>query len=50
MVAFEVKVLLGIYWFVVDICDDFAVYVFYKDVYKCQFFWGVFHSKFYFGV
>ena len=29
--AFEVEVLLGVCWFVVDICDDFAIYVFYKD-------------------
>ena len=27
-----VTVLLGVFWFVVDICDDFAIYVFYKDV------------------
>ena len=25
-------VLLGVCWFVVDICDDLAIYVFYKDV------------------
>ena len=30
--AFEVEVLLDVCWFVVDICDDVAIYVFYKDV------------------
>ena len=28
VVASEVEVLLGVCWFVVDICDDFAIYVF----------------------
>ena len=28
VVAFEVEVLLGVCWFVVDICDDLAIYVF----------------------
>ena len=32
MVASEVEVLLGVCWFVVDICDDFAIYIFYEDV------------------
>ena len=32
VVASEVEVLLGVCWFVVDICDDFAIYVFYEDV------------------
>ena len=32
MVAFEVEVLLGVCWFVVDICGDLAIYVVYKDV------------------
>ena len=26
------EVLLGVCWFVVDICDDFAIYVFYVGV------------------
>ena len=30
--AFEVEVFLGVCWFVVDIWDDLAIYVFYKDV------------------
>ena len=30
--AFEVEVLLGVCSFVVDICDDLAIYVFYEDV------------------
>ena len=30
MVAFEVEVLLGVSWFVVDICDDLAIYVFIR--------------------
>ena len=30
--AFEVEVLLDVCWFVADICDDLAIYVFYKDV------------------
>ena len=30
--AFEVEVLLGVCWFVVDICDDLAIYVFDKDI------------------
>ena len=34
VVAFEVEVLLSVCWFVVDICDDLAIYVFYKDVLK----------------
>ena len=29
VVAFEVEVLLGVCWFVVDICDDLAIYVFF---------------------
>ena len=32
MVALEVKVLLGVCWFAVDIIDDSAIYVFYEDV------------------
>ena len=32
MVAFEVDVLFGVSWFVVDICDDLAIFVFYEDV------------------
>ena len=32
VVAFEVEVLLGVGGFVVDICDDLAIYSFYKDV------------------
>ena len=32
VVAIEVEVLLGVSGFVVDICDDSAIYVFYKDV------------------
>ena len=32
VVASEVEVLWGVYGFVVDICDDLAFYVFYKDV------------------
>ena len=28
MVDFEVKVLVGVCWFVVDICEDLAIYVF----------------------
>ena len=32
MVAFEVGVVLGVCWFVIDICDDLAIYVFYKDI------------------
>ena len=27
-VDFEVEVLLGVCWFVLDICDDLAIYVF----------------------
>ena len=34
VVAFEVKVLLGVCWFVIDICDDLAIYIFYKDILK----------------
>ena len=30
--AFEVEVLLGVCWFMVDISDDLAIYIFYKDV------------------
>ena len=30
--AFEVEVLLGVCGFVVDICDDLAIYAFYVDV------------------
>ena len=32
MVAFEVEVLLSVCWFVVDIWDNLAIYVFYKDI------------------
>ena len=32
VVAFELEVFLGVCWFVVDICDHLAIYVFYKDV------------------
>ena len=28
VVAFEVEVLLGVCWFVLDICDNLAIYVF----------------------
>ena len=31
VVAFKVEVLLGVCWWMVDICDDFTIYVFYKD-------------------
>ena len=30
--AFEVEVLFGLCWFVVDFCDDLAIYIFYKEV------------------
>ena len=30
--AFEVEILLGVCWFVVDICDDLVIHVFYKNV------------------
>ena len=30
--AFEAEVLLGVCWFVIDICEDLAIYGFYKDV------------------
>ena len=30
--GFEVGELFGVCCFVVDICDDLAIYVFYKDV------------------
>ena len=30
--ASEVEVLLGVCWFVVDICDDLAIFDFYNDV------------------
>ena len=30
--AFKVEVLLGVCWFVVDICENLAIYVFYKYV------------------
>ena len=32
MVAFEVEVLFCVCWFVIDICEDLAIYDFYKDV------------------
>ena len=32
VVASEVEELLGVCWFVVHICDDLAIYLFYKDV------------------
>ena len=32
VVTFEVEVLLGVCWFVIDICHDLAIYIFYKDV------------------
>ena len=33
VVAIEVELLLDVYWFVVDICDDLAIYAFfYMDV------------------
>ena len=32
VVASEVEVLLGVCWFVVDIEDYLAIYVFYEDV------------------
>ena len=31
LVAVEVEVLLGVCRFVVDICDDLAIYIFYED-------------------
>ena len=34
LVASDVEVLLGVCWFVVDVCDDLTIYVFYKDIYK----------------
>ena len=30
--AFEVEVLFGVCWFIIDIYDDLAFYVFYKYV------------------
>ena len=37
-VAFEVEVLLDVYWFVVDIFGDLAIYgFFYKELYKIHF-------------
>ena len=32
VVVFEVEVFLGLCWFVVDICYDLTIYVFYEDV------------------
>ena len=34
VVASEVEVLLGVCWFVVDICDDFAIHVFYDNSFR----------------
>ena len=31
IVASEEEVWLGVCWFVVDICNDLAIYVFYKN-------------------
>ena len=42
-------VLLGVCGFVVDICEDSAIYVFYEDV-KNESSLELFYSKFYFGV
>ena len=42
--------LLGVCGFVVNICDDLAIFVFNEDVLKWSFFKAVFHSEFYFGV
>ena len=32
VVAIEVEVLLGVCGFVLDICEDSAIYIFYKNV------------------
>ena len=48
--SFEVEVLLGICGFVVDICNDLAIYVFIKISKNASSFVTAFHSKFYFGV